>query len=118
LERAVGYVLIGSRGQEAQHLHLTFLVVSEYAAVQALMRITVAVLVIQSAIELFAVETLSISRYLKLQIGVLPAFEIAAWVHTSGYLVCVYIHVEALFKSLSSSAKDGTSVLPRTIEIV
>lgn len=77
LERAVGYVLIGSRGQEAQHLHLTFLVVSEYAAVQALMRIIVAVLVIQSAIKLFAVEWLSISRHLKLQIGVLPAFEIA-----------------------------------------
>lgn len=57
---AVGYVLIGSGDHEAQHLHLTSLVVSEYAAVQALIRMTVAVLVLQSAIKLFAVESLTI----------------------------------------------------------
>ena len=85
LERAVGYGLVGSRGREAQHLHLTFLVVSEYAAAQALMRMTVAVLVIRNAIKLFEVESFSLSRLLKLQIGVLAVLEIAVWVHTRGY---------------------------------
>jgi hypothetical protein len=54
-----GYILIGSRGQGAPHLHITPLVVPEYAAPQALMRMTVAIAVLQNAFKLFRVETFS-----------------------------------------------------------
>lgn len=79
------------------------------------MRMTVAVLVIQNAIKLFEVESFSLSRLFKLQIGVLAVLEIAAWVHTRGYLVWGYIQAEPLLRSLSSLAKDSASVPPRAI---
>lgn len=81
------------------------------------MRMTVAVSVIQNANKLFEMETFPTSRLRKLPIGALAVLEIAVWVHTRGYLICGYIHLQPL-RSLSSSAKDSTSVLPRAIWIV